>query len=289
MRFHRRWAAALAAAALLTLGASSATAAPAVPGVPAAPAVPGVPAAPGPGELVVSYEPAQTEVGLAEQQFLQENQVLESAAAHANALIGLPRDIPLVAVSCDPPNAYWDSESQAILFCYEYAALFRGIFAERNTEGSPAERARATDEDVIGVANSTVFHELAHALIEVYELPATGREEDSADQLATLLLSEDSLHQEYAISDIEAWGALAELSEQGALGDKLADEHALDSQRYYNAICWLYGSDPKTYDFVVLSEANPEGFLPESRAVGCPGEYTQMQKAWSTLLAPYLK
>ncbi|CAM5345614.1 DUF4344 domain-containing metallopeptidase [Streptomyces narbonensis] len=277
MRFHRRWAAALAAAALLTFGATSATSATAVPAVP------------GPGGLVVSYEPAETEAGLAEQQFLQQNEVLESAAAHANALIGLPRDIPLVAVSCDPPNAYWDPESQAILFCYEYAALFRGIFSERNTEGSPAEQARATDEDVIGVANSAVFHELAHALIQVYDLPATGREEDSADQLATLLLSEDSLHREYAISDIEAWGALAELSEQGDLSDKVSDVHALDSQRYYNAICWLYGSDPQTYDFVVLTEANPEGFLPESRAVGCPGEYAQMQKAWSTLLAPYLK
>ncbi|MFB7589110.1 DUF4344 domain-containing metallopeptidase [Streptomyces sp. NPDC056169] len=277
MRFHRRWAAALAATALLTVGASTTTAAPAAP------------AAPGPGGLVVSYQPAQTEAGLTEQQFLQENEVLESAAAHANAQIGLPRDIPLVAVSCDPPNAYWDPESQAILFCYEYAALFRGIFSERNTEGTPAEQARATDEDVIGVSNSTVFHELAHALIDVYDLPATGREEDSADQLATLLLSEDSLHQGYAISDIEAWGALAELSEQGDLSDKVADDHALDSQRYYNAICWLYGSDPKTYEFVVRTEANPEGFLPESRAVRCPGEYTQMQEAWSTLLAPYLK
>ncbi len=281
MLFHRTpWrgvAALLSALSLFFLGALPTAAA-------AAPS-----ADPGPGQLVVSYRPAQTQEGLAEQRFLQENQVLESAAAHANALIGLPHDIPLVGASCDEPNAYWSAEEGAITFCYEYPAFFRSIFAGLNTSGTPVERERATNADVIGISNSTVFHELAHALISVYELPITGREEDAADQLATLLLSLDPVHQEYAWSGIEAWGALAVASEEGRLSENVAGEHSLHAQRFFNAVCWLYGSNPTLYQSVVLTEANPDGYLPESRAVRCPDEFRQIYTSWTTLLAPYLK
>ncbi|MER5962580.1 DUF4344 domain-containing metallopeptidase [Streptomyces sp. NPDC002057] len=283
MLFHRAWAAAVVAAAtLLTLGASTATA--------AAPAVSSAPAVPGPGLLVVDYQPAETATDQAEQEFLQGNEVLESAAAHINSLIGLPRDVPLTALSCGgDANAYWDPESQGILFCYELVGAYRGLFEKLNTTGTQAQQARATEDDLIGVSNSTVFHELGHALIDLYELPSTGREEDAADQLATLLLAGDPLRQQYAVSDIEAWGALAVAAENGDITGQLADEHALDAQRYYNAICWLYGSDPAAYQGVVQTEANPDGVLPEARAVRCPGEYEKIDKAWGTLLQPYLK
>ncbi|MFF3836778.1 DUF4344 domain-containing metallopeptidase [Streptomyces sp. NPDC001930] len=277
MLFHRAWAAAVVAAAtLLTLGAPAATAVP--------------PAAPGPGLLVVDYQPAGTTADQAEQEFLQENEVLESAAAHINSLIGLPRDVPLTALSCGGDvNAYWDPESQGILFCYELVGAYRGLFEKLNTTGTQAQQDRATEDDLIGVSNSTVFHELGHALIDIYELPSTGREEDAADQLATLLLAGDPLRQQYAVSDIEAWGALAVAAENGDITGQLADEHALDAQRYYNAICWLYGSDPAAYQGVVQTEANPEGVLPEARAVRCPDEYKKIYNAWGTLLQPYLK
>ncbi|MFC9390568.1 hypothetical protein DEJ44_09280 [Streptomyces venezuelae] len=281
MLFRHTWAAALTTVTTLL---ALAFASPALP----APAV--APAAPGPGLLVVDYQPAATPEDLAEQKFLQENEVLESAAAHANALIGLPADVPLTATSCDEVNAYWDPESGSITFCYGLVSAYRGLFGDLNTTGTEAQRNRATEDDLIGISNSVVFHEFGHALIDIYELPSTGREEDAADQLATLLLAGDSLHQGYAVSAIEAWGALARASEQGDLTGQLADEHSLDAQRYYNAICWLYGSDPATYEGVVVqTSANPEAPLPESRAVRCPDEYDKINRAWSTLLQPYLK
>lgn len=281
MLFRRTWAAALTTVAtLLALAFTS----------PAVPAPAAAPAAPGPGLLVVDYQPAATSQDLVEQEFLQENEVLESAAAHANALIGLPADVPLTATSCDEVNAFWDPETGSITFCYGLVSAYRGLFGELNTTGTEAQQNRATEDDLIGISNSVVFHEFGHALIDIYELPSTGREEDAADQLATLLLAGDSLHQGYAVSAIEAWGALARASEQGDLTGQLADEHSLDAQRYYNAICWLYGSDPAVYEGVVVqTSANPEAPLPESRAVRCPDEYDKINRAWSTLLQPYLK
>ncbi|MFE0647568.1 DUF4344 domain-containing metallopeptidase [Streptomyces sp. NPDC059534] len=274
MRFHRKWAVTLTSAALLTLGTSTATAAPAVPG---------------PGVLVAGYAPAETAQDVQEQQFLERNEVLEGAAAHANALIGLPRDVPVTALSCGEVNAFWDPESQGIGFCYDLVGYYRGVFEELNTTGTQAQRNRATEDDLIGISNSVVFHELAHGLIDVYDLPTTGREEDAADQLATLLLAGDSVHQEYAVSAIEAWGALADAEAQGDVSARLPDEHSLDAQRYYNAICWLYGSDPATFQGAVQTEANPGGPLPESRAAQCPEEFRKIDQAWSTLLQPYLK
>ncbi|MFE2012505.1 DUF4344 domain-containing metallopeptidase [Streptomyces sp. NPDC059491] len=274
MRFHRTGASALGAAVLLALGASTATAAPAVPG---------------PGVLVAGYAPAETAPDLTEQRFLERNEVLEGAAAHANALIGLPRDVPVTAQSCGEINAFYDPGSQGIAFCYELVGHYRGIFDAQNTAGTEAQRSRATEDDLIGISNSVVFHEFAHALIDIYDLPATGREEDAADQLATLLLAGDSVHQGYAVSAIEAWGALAASSSQGELGAQLPDEHSLDAQRYYNAICWLYGSDPAAFQGAVRTDANPDGPLPQSRAAGCPEEFAKIDRAWSTLLQPYLK
>ncbi|WMX47402.1 DUF4344 domain-containing metallopeptidase [Streptomyces roseicoloratus] len=238
---------------------------------------------------MVTYEPGETEEDEAERQFLEANEVLESAATHANSLIGLPRDISLTALSCGEENAFWDPESETIAFCYELACAYRSLFTDLNTEGSEAERVRATDDDVIGISNSVVFHEFGHALISLYDLPITGREEDAADQLATLLLAGDSLHQEYAVSAIEAWGALALSAEQGDVAADPADEHSLDSQRYFNAICWLYGSDPAAYQGVVATDGNPDGVLPEDRAARCPAEFDQIDQAWGTLLEPYLK
>ncbi|WP_405583211.1 DUF4344 domain-containing metallopeptidase [Streptomyces sp. NBC_01092] len=247
------------------------------------------PEATGTGALVPGYQPGVTSQDVMEQNLLQQNEVLQSAAAYANSLIALPQNVPLTGQSCGEANAMWDPESQSIALCYELLEVYRGYFQGQNTTGTEAQQTRAVDDDLIGFTNSVVFHELGHALIDLYDLPATGQEEDSADQLSILLLSRDALHQEYAASAIEAWASAWQAAEQGPSDDQLADEHALDAQRYFNAICWLYGSDPATFQGVVRTEDNPDAPLPATRAAKCPDEFTKINKSWSTLLQPYLK
>ncbi|MGW0720527.1 DUF4344 domain-containing metallopeptidase [Streptomyces sp. NPDC002778] len=58
----------------------------------------------------------------------------------------------------------------------------------------------------------------------------------------------------------------------------------MNTQRYYNWACWLYGSDPKGFGSIVNDEV-----LPESRRERCPAEYEQIRRSWTTLLDPYLK
>ncbi len=141
------------------------------------------------------------------------------------------------------------------------------------------------------MTNEAVLHELGHALVNLYDLPVVGKEEDAADQLSGLLLaSGDERHVGYALSTITSYAALASAAARGEQPLKVyADEHSLDAQRFYNWVCWLYGSDPDQYAPVVQTERNPDGILPPDRAGQCPGEFRQMEKSWSPALKPYLK
>ncbi|MFI8324952.1 DUF4344 domain-containing metallopeptidase [Streptomyces sp. NPDC085529] len=245
----------------------------------------------GTGRLVVAYEPARTAGERAARAFLRERRVLEDAAAYADARIALPRDVPLRAAGCAAPNPYWDEKTGRITYCYGFVPEARKVFAGLDTGGTPAERAAAVDEDVVGLSNGVLFHELGHALVDLYDLPVTGREEDAVDQLAVLLLaSGDERHTDYAISTVNAWGALWKASEGGDPGvAAYSDVHSLDGQRFFDWACWLYGSDPRRFADAVDAEGNPDGVLPRDRAALCPAEYRRIASSWHTLLRPYLK
>ncbi|SKW97557.1 Uncharacterised protein [Mycobacteroides abscessus subsp. massiliense] len=51
-----------------------------------------------------------------------------------------------------------------------------------------------------------------------------------------------------------------------------------------NFLCYVYGSDEKTFQYLV-----DQGSLDGDRAEGCAAEYTQMADGWEALLAPYLR
>jgi hypothetical protein len=121
-----------------------------------------------------------------------------------------------------------------------------------------------------------MMHEVGHALVDVLDLPITGREEDVADQLAVY-----SLIRGYEKGAQAAYAGVTALQPASNEFDdtQLADEHSLGPQRLYNVLCWIYGSDPQKYSNILQG-----GMLPESRAVRCPGEWDRMAKAWQRLL-----
>ncbi|MEU6239006.1 DUF4344 domain-containing metallopeptidase, partial [Kitasatospora sp. NPDC047058] len=245
---------------------------------------------PGDGRLVVSYTPGRTDTDRQVEAFLQDRQVLEGVADYATARIALPQDIPLQAASCGEANAYWDPATQSITLCYELLEELEPLLTAQNTTGTADEQSEAVAQDLVGFTNSTLLHELGHGLVALYDLPVTGREEDAVDQLAMLLLADDEQHTAYAVSTIDTWAALASAEEEGQRPiEAYAAEHSLNAQRYYDWVCWLYGSDPDGYADVVQTAQNPDGVLPEDRAQRCPAEYQSIDDSWSTLLRPYLK
>ncbi|MFD4370899.1 DUF4344 domain-containing metallopeptidase [Streptomyces sp. NPDC058486] len=257
---------------------------------PASPS-PSASASAGTGKLVVSYAPPEAASDQPAETFLKETQVLDEVAAFADSLVALPHDVPLKAASCGVANAFWNPDTKDITYCYEFLGALRPVYEKQETTGTANQRAAAVDEDLVGLTNGVLFHELGHGLVAMYDLPITGKEEDAVDQLSALMLaSGGEKYQEYAIDTINAWGGLAEAEEAGdKTAEVYADEHSLSIQRFYNWACWLYGSDPDAYDSVVETDGNPDGVLPEERAAQCPREFEQINNSWSTLLQPYLK
>lgn len=240
------------------------------------------PNAPADGEMVVFYDAATTPEATNGRNIMQNNQLLEDLAADINETLKLPHDISLRGSECGQPNAFWSADDNTITLCYEDADWAQRVFQEAG-DPNPTESALNSEY-------ATFYHEVGHMTISIYDLPATGREEDVADQLAAFILLAPG---EDGRADPESVQAVKDFARAfGASGaqntvlsaDDFADEHSLDETRMFNLECWIYGSDPKTNADLVSS-----GELPEDRASGCPEEWEQLDKAWSTLLDPYFK
>jgi len=191
-----------------------------------------------------------------------------------NDTLRLPRDLTVTHRDCGEPNASYSSQQHGISMCWE---LLESVTVTLY-DGDRTDQENG--DAVIGAWLSVMFHELGHALIDQYELPVTGKEEDAVDDFATVLLIEAGLA-DYAVSAAEYWA----LTDDGMYSQlAYADEHSLNSQRFYGILCTVYGSDPGEYGWLV-----DRGVLPETRAARCPDEYAQKSKSWNKLLEPYFK
>ncbi|WP_162272786.1 DUF4344 domain-containing metallopeptidase [Nocardia lijiangensis] len=244
--------------------------------------------APDTGKFVPRYDRAIfSEEAKAGKSVAQDNKILEDLAQDMGAMYRLPKDIPVVGMECGAFNAFWDPDSQSIVLCYEMFAVAEE-YAKAQSEGRPDYFNVYFD----GVTRMIAFHESAHMAISLFSLPTTGREEDSADQLAALLQLTDP-------GPSGAGGVAAaadfwfDISDDPAAfdADTFADEHSLSQVRGYNLLCWVYGALPDVLSVLVTMPGEPEqeGRLPYERAEGCVDEYKQMRAAWATLLKPYIE
>lgn len=231
------------------------------------------------GDFLVQYEETGNEDYQELEAVFQETRLLEDTVQELNGVFALPADVPVVMRECGEVNAFYDPETGEISLCYELVEHYAGIFM------ADAETAEEQDAAGVSVASATMFtffHEMGHALIHIYDLPITGREEDAVDQLAALILLQGGEEGENAAID----GANSFVGEEEAEMDDLAfwDEHSLDDQRFYNIVCWVYGKDPEGYQYLVDDET-----LPANRAERCPAEFNRLSRSWESLLDPYVK
>ena len=200
----------------------------------------------------------------------------QELADSLNEAFSLPTDIYIAADKCGQSNAFYEPAKKQLLMCYELYAELDEVFKDEY----PKEAER--DDAVAGAFTFIFFHELGHALIDVYELPITGKEEDAVDQLSTWILTDGTDEGEAtAINGAVAFALFGD-DDNGKLA--FWDEHSLNQQRFYNTICLVYGNNPKKYEEFVKN-----GTLPKDRAGRCSGEYAQIDNAWSKLLAPFVK
>lgn len=236
-----------------------------------------------PGTMRVTYEDATTPEAIAGRQFMQDNNLLDHLADDINSTLRLPYDVTLTGSECGEPNDYWSSTDNTVTMCYEDASNSLDVFAKLG-DADPEKATFHTELEAF-------YHEAGHMVISLYDLPATGREEDVADQASIYLLfrpdaegniDPDSIE---AIRDTARWYQESSAEDDDQVTDEaLADVHSPNKARMYNFECWAYGADPQQGADLV-----GEDKLPEDRASGCEDEYAQLERAWGTLLEPYLK
>lgn len=229
------------------------------------------------GDIKVVYatsrHPQYAELG----RVLKDSQLFDEIAGVLNGSLALPRDLPVRFAECGVVNAFYDPITKSITMCYELVLAIAEDFSQL----------KLTDDELTQFTlHAVVFvflHEIGHALIDMLRLPVTGREEDAADQLATLLLIESGAAGEEAALNSALWflleGKMSTIDDLPFWG-----EHSLSPQRFYNIACWVYGRNPVTHEELVT-----QGFLPEERAVRCGDEYRKLRASWTQLLGPYLK
>jgi hypothetical protein len=148
------------------------------------------------------------------------------------------------------------------------------------TEPDPAKAA-------INATVATAYHELGHAVISIYDLPATGRLEDAADQLSAYmwLVPDDNIKNDApeVVKDFAEMFKRYSANRRDLINDDFAAEHSLDLTRMYNLACWVYGSNPAANADIVAQVG-----LPQSRVDRCQFEFDAIEKAWRKLLAPYV-
>ncbi|MEO8702591.1 MAG: DUF4344 domain-containing metallopeptidase [Kofleriaceae bacterium] len=243
---------------------------------------PGYGAAPGSGpegeieetganaRMNVVFEPPKKREREAVRDFLQQTQLFQQVTGVFNRMFRFPQPLTVVWSECGVVNASWDGKGH-IVMCYELAEFLKTLFINRVKDRKQLR---------IAAMSSLYFvflHEFGHALISMYKLPAVGREEDAADQLAALVLI-NSGDDGVGIAMLGA-GFFRVLASSGSK-TPFFDEHSLDEQRFYNVMCLVYGSNPQRFASLVSDK-----LLPKSRAARCPAEYTKVHSAWNNLLA----
>ncbi len=231
------------------------------------------------GDFKVVYGSVGDPVYKKWQQYFKESRTFETMTDELNEFLILPEDVTILLDECGERNAYYDPQDVQIVICYELIEYLDNSFYD----------VTETDEELIKASDDTTlfifYHEMGHALVDILNLPITGKEEDAVDQLSTLILAEsdDQGEGEVAALNGAIWFFLTG-SENEITELAFADEHSLDKQRFYNIACWVYGKNPERNSYLV-----EDGILPEDRAVRCGNEYEQISNSWAALLSPYVK
>lgn len=223
----------------------------------------------------IIYEKPQNPAFFETYEIWQGGQMLENFRDQVLHKFSLESSLSLSIRNCDQPNAFYNAYSREIVMCWELLNPIVDAVVPRFSKSFAAKAAMSAFAFVL-------YHELGHALVNIQRTATFGREEDNADQIATLLLLEDNKRKNHADSNIGVLGVFnfwqgtdnAYLSKH-----QLTGPHSPDQQRAFNVVCWAIGSDP-TSRYKHLAAMTK---FPTQRIPSCIAEYQRAEEAMRML------
>ncbi|WKX70932.1 DUF4344 domain-containing metallopeptidase [Streptomyces sp. XD-27] len=244
------------------------------------------------GGLWTSYQPAKSDDHAWARDFLRQRRLPEGVAEQLNKRLKLREKIGIQGRTCGNSDVAYDPEERRVELCYEFVDEVRELFEddaadaadESGTADAEADSAAIDGkiaDKTAGVVTETLYHEVAHALIDRLDLPFVGREEDVADQFAAYhLIPQGKAGRAAVLAAADNYLLYAGQTDPADID--FADEHLPDAARAANYYCYVYGSAPDRHRSLVDGER-----LTKERAELCEDEYDDLRRGWSTLLAPY--
>lgn len=139
------------------------------------------------------------------------------------------------------------------------------------------------DDVETGAIVFVLYHELAHALIDVLDVPVVASEEQTADSFASVFAIESRDGGEVVPLSAAAMAEAAHRRRGTPTLADYADDHGFDRQRALAEVCLVYGSSPSHYAVFVR-----RGYVPPHREEICRFDYRRTFRSWRRLLGPWL-
>lgn len=189
----------------------------------------------------------------------------------------LPPGLKVAAVNGLGGGPFYNPKSNSITYQYGFTDLIYNTIRQAHPSWSNYQVGES-----VGAVNSFILaHEFTHALIANFDLPVLGREEDAADELASLILLRAQGGNQFLLDTADFWAQFSRRQQNPTIA-AYADTHSLDLQRAFSMACDVAGSSPRGYAIV----ANL-GWLPKSRLVQCRSEYKQAVDSFEQVLEPH--
>lgn len=165
--------------------------------------------------------------------------------------------------------------------------LYAPMAEAEDAPGRP--KLSAGDAFLLGNVVFALLHEFGHAIINDFDVPLLGLEENSADTIAAVtLVLLDREHPDAGLSMALGVTALVQAYtwDSGVEHDNsevvLWAQHGLSAQRYARLVCLLYGSDPDRFGWVAKAAE-----MEDIRADGCEHEWSVAERAGNWLRDTY--
>jgi len=211
-----------------------------------------------------------------------------------NSTFALPdNDIDVVFQDCGQVNAFYNPSTYQVTMCWD---LFFSLAEFLYVNSIELTEAQASEGAALSFLGFVFFHELGHALIDQYDLPIVGKEEDSADNMSIVFWIDLSEPKE---SQLAAAWAFIHAGLFFANGPVIwTDSHTTGPQRLNDLVCMAVGAVPDLMDdpaidytfFVADQEITVSNIIQDLIQSGrhCPNEYADKVAAVKTLLSDYL-
>ncbi len=242
-------------------------------------------------KIKVVYEPTYDSNFVVWYETFKNDKFLEKMAKNISNVFKLNKQLTLSLRECGQVNAFYSSNKKELILCYEILHYFMTTYQDSLPD--PEE----LGTKIGNVLTYVYFHEVGHALIDILDIPLTGKEEDAADYFSFYFLASNEVPEgvkatmEGANFFLQQYNKMItdttyiRLKQEGKEPQlPFWDEHSLDIQRFYTIAALIYGSNPEKYDYFIT-----DGLIGDRRPANAIEEYKKIKRGWDKVLKPYIK